>query len=85
MLEGGLLQVQNFLFLIVELEFNGALTPVDPFLHLLHTLIEALDLITEDSLLVGKRDQVLLLRPSNDLIHSGETLLELSHQTALSL
>lgn len=85
MLKSSLLQVKHLLTLLIKLDFNGTLSSKDRLFHGFHALEERLDLVAKHCLLVSQGYQVLLLCPSDDLVHGGHALLELQHQPALTL
>jgi hypothetical protein len=85
MFKCGLLQVQHLLSLVIQLQLDGPLAAEHRLLHLLDTCEQRLYLVAEDSLLVREGYQVLLLRPLDNLVHSHQALLELSHQSPLTL
>jgi hypothetical protein len=78
----------NFLHfgpLIVEFSFDVLLPTKDGCLNVVNHFLQLLVLVCKQSLLVAQRDQVLLFRPFDNIIHRHQSFLNLCHHSLLSL
>jgi hypothetical protein len=70
---------------VIEICLYSLLPPKDCALNVVNHVLQFLVLFREQSLLMGKRDEVLLLRSLDDVVHCHEAFLHLGDHSLFSL